>query len=225
MSALSLPIHPTTGLRALGVMPSGRIVWPVLGGSGEGDGGGAGSGAAGDGGGKGEGGSSNGGGQNGDAGKTFTQADLDRIVAERLGRERSKYGDYDQLKAAADELAKLKEAQATEAEKATRQAAKDAEAKVRGELEPRMQRLEVALAHGLPEELGKRVLSAAKRLVGTTREELEADAKEFFAASPINAGKQGGGGFDQGARGGAGTSKPTVSTGADLYDRRHKKTT
>jgi hypothetical protein len=30
-------IHPVTGLAALGVLPSGRIVWPVLGGSGEGD--------------------------------------------------------------------------------------------------------------------------------------------------------------------------------------------
>ncbi|MFC4912584.1 hypothetical protein [Actinomadura gamaensis] len=30
-----LPVHPVTGLPALGVLPSGRIVWPVLGGSGD----------------------------------------------------------------------------------------------------------------------------------------------------------------------------------------------
>jgi hypothetical protein len=152
--------------------------------------------------------------------KTFTQADLDRIVADRLGRERSKYGDYDSLKAQAEELAKLKDAQASDAEKATKQAAKDAEAKVRGELEPQMLRIEVALAHGLPEELGKRVLSAAKRLVGGTREELEVDAKEFFAASPINVGQQQGGdgaGFDQGSRGGGGTGKATVASGREKY--------
>lgn len=31
----ALPVHPFTGLTAIGVLPSGRIVWPVLGGSGE----------------------------------------------------------------------------------------------------------------------------------------------------------------------------------------------
>lgn len=33
----ALPVHPFTGLRAVGVLPSGKVVWPVLGGSGEGD--------------------------------------------------------------------------------------------------------------------------------------------------------------------------------------------
>jgi hypothetical protein len=32
-----LPIHPYTRLRALGLLPSGRIVWPVLGGADDGD--------------------------------------------------------------------------------------------------------------------------------------------------------------------------------------------
>lgn len=36
------------------------------------------------------------------AAKTFTQEDLDRIIAERLNREKSKYADYDQLKQAAE---------------------------------------------------------------------------------------------------------------------------
>lgn len=35
--------------------------------------------------------------------KTFTQADLDRIVAERVSRERGKYADYDDLKKRAGE--------------------------------------------------------------------------------------------------------------------------
>lgn len=34
----------------------------------------------------------------GDAAQTFTQADLDRIVKERVQRERTKYADYDDLK-------------------------------------------------------------------------------------------------------------------------------
>jgi hypothetical protein len=32
-----LPVHPFTGLTAVGVLPSGKVVWPVMGGSGEGD--------------------------------------------------------------------------------------------------------------------------------------------------------------------------------------------
>lgn len=70
-----LPIHPTTGLRALAVMPrSGRIVWPVMGGSGEGAGGAGGEGAGGEGaggaGGEGAGGGGAGGeGTGGDGGK------------------------------------------------------------------------------------------------------------------------------------------------------------
>lgn len=33
-----------------------------------------------------------------DSGKTFTQADLDRVVADRVARERAKYSDYGDLK-------------------------------------------------------------------------------------------------------------------------------
>ena len=38
MTEFDLPVHPATGLTALGVLPSGRIVWPVLGGDGTDDG-------------------------------------------------------------------------------------------------------------------------------------------------------------------------------------------
>lgn len=63
----------------------------------------------------------NAGGDNGDnggnAGKTFTQADVDRIVAERLAREKEKYKDYADLKAKAAKLAELEQSQLTEQEK------------------------------------------------------------------------------------------------------------
>lgn len=42
-------------------------------------------------------------------GQTFTQADVDRIVKERVQRERAKYADYDDLKAKAGEKATLEE--------------------------------------------------------------------------------------------------------------------
>lgn len=50
--------------------------------------------------------------------KTFNQAEVDRIVNERLRRERSQFADYDTLKAEAEEFRALKETQKTEAQKA-----------------------------------------------------------------------------------------------------------
>lgn len=50
-------------------------------------------------------------------GKTFTQAELEALLAERLRRERQKYADYAELKKAAEELQALKDAQKSEAEK------------------------------------------------------------------------------------------------------------
>ena len=51
--------------------------------------------------------------------KTFTQEELDRILKERLKREREKYSDYADLKAAAAKLTEIEEANKTELEKAT----------------------------------------------------------------------------------------------------------
>lgn len=48
---------------------------------------------------------------------TFTQADIDRIVKERLDRERAKFADYDKFKQAQAELDKIKAAQMSEDEK------------------------------------------------------------------------------------------------------------
>lgn len=54
--------------------------------------------------------------------KTFTQADLDRIVTERLSRERAKYSDYDALSKKAARLDQLEEASKAELQKATEKA-------------------------------------------------------------------------------------------------------
>jgi len=45
----------------------------------------------------------------GKQGKTFTQAELDQIVQERVARERAKYTDYDDLKAKAGQAKTLEE--------------------------------------------------------------------------------------------------------------------
>lgn len=64
------------------------------------------------------------------AGKTFTQEELDRLVEQRLTRERKKYADYDSLKASAKELEAIKAASATDMEKAVQQARDEERAKV-----------------------------------------------------------------------------------------------
>lgn len=53
-------------------------------------------------------------------GRTLTQDEVDRIIAERLSREREKYKDYADLKKAADELAQLKQGQLSDLEKRDR---------------------------------------------------------------------------------------------------------
>ena len=49
--------------------------------------------------------------------KTFTQADLDRIVADRIRRERAQFADYGDLKTKAQELDALREASKSEADR------------------------------------------------------------------------------------------------------------
>ena len=98
----------------------------------------------------------------------FTQADIDaavkKIAAKIKAEERQKvseqFADYDDLKAKAGQSTTLEERVA-----GLEQAAKDAE--------NRAVRAEIANAKGLTP-------SQAKRLVGSTREELEADADELL---------------------------------------------
>lgn len=60
--------------------------------------------------------------------RTFTQADLERIVGERLARERGKYGDYDDLKQKAAKFDELEAQSKSELDRA-REAAQAAEQK------------------------------------------------------------------------------------------------
>lgn len=92
--------------------------------------------------------------------ETFDQAAVDRIVRERVQRERAKYADYDDLKKAAEGAKTLEDRVADMERRST-------------ESEVRALRAEVANAKGLTP-------TQAKRLVGSTREELEADADELL---------------------------------------------
>ena len=116
-----------------------------------------------------------GGNNNGNTSTAFTQADVDRIVADRLTRERSKFGDYDQLREKASQLegvAGERDTLKSQAETATSENL----------------RLRVALEKRLPVEL-------VDRLRGATKQELEADADELMKLV-----KPSGSGFDGGTR-------------------------
>ena len=100
----------------------------------------------------------NGGEQNGstppEAKSEFTpitsQDDLNRIIAERVQRERGKYADYKDLKAKAARLDEIEEANKTEAQKAAeRLSAAETRA---AEAEARALRREVAMEHKLSKE-------------------------------------------------------------------------
>lgn len=97
--------------------------------------------------------------------KTFTQADVDRIVTNRL----AKYSDYDTLKAKAEKFDEAEEANKSELEKALEKANK-----LQTELDDlhrqntvRAVRDEVSQTTGVPASL----------LTGNTKEECEAQAK------------------------------------------------
>lgn len=92
---------------------------------------------------------------------TFTQAEVDRILNDRLARERAKFADYDELKERAAGAKSLEE-RVADIENQARQS------------EERALRAEVANAKGLTP-------GQAKRLVGSTKAELEADADALLA--------------------------------------------
>lgn len=89
-----------------------------------------------------------------DAGGEFkpitTQDDLNKIISDRVARERSKYADYKDLKSKADQLAKIEEANKTESQKladAKAAAEKDAQ-----EARAEAARLRVAAKYGISDD-------------------------------------------------------------------------
>jgi hypothetical protein len=108
----------------------------------------------------------------------FTQADVDRIVGERLAREAKKFADYEDVKAKAEKFDALDASTKSDLEKANEKATA-AEARA-AEAEARAMRLEVATEKGLTP-------AQAKRLSGSTREDLEKDADELLETFGGNA--------------------------------------
>lgn len=134
--------------------------------------------------------------------KTFTQEELEKIIAERLKREREKYKDYEQLKKAAEELQKIKESQMSEQEKLQMRLAEIEREKLErerelAELKTALVKQKVLTELGLP-------LSLADRIFGTTEEEIRQDAEELKKLLGLQANTKIGAGTNP-AGGGKGT--------------------
>ncbi len=138
----------------------------------------------------------------------------------------------EEWKKAAAELQEIRDGQRTDSEKATARA--EAAEKELAELKPKFERLEVAYAKGLPPNL-------AKRLTGSTREEMEADADELLAEfgdaiksdrekadaekkDKRTAARKGAAG-DAGPRGTREDTKPSVSSGFARFEAKRAKKT
>lgn len=78
--------------------------------------------------------------------KTFTQAELDAKIADRLSRERKKFADYDEVKAKAAEFEQLKQAQMSDLERTAAEAEARGRSAVLAEVGERLARTEFRAA-------------------------------------------------------------------------------
>lgn len=109
--------------------------------------------------------------------KTFTQAEVDTIVGDRLKRDRQKYADYDDLKAKAAKFDQMEEANKTELQKAIERgdALQSELDSIKAANEIRDIRAKVAEETGVPASL----------LTASTEDECREQAKAILAyASP-----------------------------------------
>lgn len=104
--------------------------------------------------------------------KTFTQAELNAIVEDRLKRDRAKYSDYEELKTKAAEYDKQSEASKTELQKATEKAAK-----LQAELDKLNKGNEIRAAR---EKVAKETNVPAELLTGETEEICKEQAKAIL---------------------------------------------
>jgi hypothetical protein len=247
MNSAVLPVHPYTGLQALALLPSGRIVWPIMGGSGDG--------------GQPQGTPEPATGQTAPttpapAQSAPTQQPAQAATGDRGYPENTPVADMtveqqaaywkaharkheDRLKAievTPEELSRLREADAemqrladasrTDMERVEARATA-AEQRI-AVMEPELLRLQAAIKAALPAEVSAKLIAGARRIVGTTSEEYEADAADYFGSAPIQFAPPAPPvppALDQGARQ-TGKQAPSVAAGRDLWAERHgNKTT
>ena len=110
--------------------------------------------------------------------KTFTQAEVDAIVRERLARDRAKYADYNEIKEKAEQFDRIEEANKTELQKAQERAEALGKelADIKRSNEIRDMRAKVAQEKGIPANL----------LTSDTEEECVAQADMILAFAQPN---------------------------------------
>lgn len=108
--------------------------------------------------------------------KTLTQAEVDRVVQERIAREREKFADYEDLKSRAEKLAEIEEAQKSETEREREQ-----REKLEQELAEARKALESERTNALRAQVAAEKQVPLANLTGSTREELEASADALLA--------------------------------------------
>lgn len=105
--------------------------------------------------------------------RTFTQAEVDKIVGERLGRERAKYADFDALKAKAEKFDEIEEQSKSELQKALEKS--DLLQKELDEIKNREQ------IRSIREAVANETNVPANLLTGATEEECKAQAAAIKA--------------------------------------------
>jgi len=119
-----------------------------------------------------------------DGGHEFTpiasQADLDRIISERVTRAKSKFGDYDDLKAKATRLGQIEAANATDLEKAIAAARAETTTEITGRTNTRLVSAEI---RAIAAELHFRDVSDALAGFGDLAAVAVDDAGEVDAAA------------------------------------------
>ena len=109
--------------------------------------------------------------------KTLTQAEVDRIVKERLSRQRQQeFGDYDDLKAKAQRLQEIEDANKSETQKLT-----DQLTSLQQQLTEKDAEVAKATLSSLKASVAAEKGVLASALTGTTKEELEASADDLIA--------------------------------------------
>lgn len=173
-----------------------------------------------------------GGGGKADDGKDYkppaTQADLDRIITDRIARERAKFADYDDLKTKAAEADRLRQEQETASEKAVREAREQAKVEAQREAAPGLVAAEfrAALAGRLSTEQRDALIEDINPERYLT-EDGKVDVAKVQARADILAPPRKGPKPDPSQGGsGTGSATPSVARGRELFENRRgaKKT-
>ena len=112
--------------------------------------------------------------------KTYTLAELNSIVEEKLKSERSKYSDYEALKEKAGKLDSLEEASKSELQKVTEKASK---------LEAQLNEMkDAAKVQTLRDKIAKETGVPANLLTGDTEDSCKAQAEAIKAFAQMQSG-------------------------------------